>query len=247
MARAGILFLHVARCAEGYIINAARIARRFSRRQVEICAHCRRVSPATACNPFAPFTFQIFWMRPAKMRGSPFPASLAGRARSIPFSPELSSQQNRLAARDHQSVFVVGGQAAVPGFHGPAVAVSPDVAIACRDDRLDGQDESFGKNVACLRIGPVWHGWAFVNRAAHAVSAKFPDDAEAAAPHFPFHGAADFLCAIARASRRQCLAKRALRAAREFARPALALRWRNFHRKGGISVIAILLRREIEL
>jgi hypothetical protein len=33
MARAGIWFLHVARCAEGYIINAARIARRFSRRQ----------------------------------------------------------------------------------------------------------------------------------------------------------------------------------------------------------------------
>ena len=57
-------------------------------------------------------------------------------------------EKDGVALGDDDGVLVVGGEAAVGGADGPAVAVERDAAGAGGDDGLDGDDEAFGEQIA---------------------------------------------------------------------------------------------------
>src|SRR5580700_4083198 len=64
-------------------------------------------------------------------------------------------KQNRLTLGDDDGVFVVGGEAAVGGADGPAVAVERDAASGGGDDGLDGDHETFGEEIAGAGVGVI--------------------------------------------------------------------------------------------
>jgi hypothetical protein len=107
-------------------------------------------------------------------------------------------------------VLVVGGEAAVGGADGPAVAVEGDAACGSGDDGLDGDDEPFGEEMACVGVGIVGDAGLFVNGAADAVAAEFADDVKAAAADFALDGAADVFGAVAGAGGGESLAEGAV-------------------------------------
>ena len=80
---------------------------------------------------------------------------------------------SRIGSRfgDDDSVLVMGGEAAVDGADGPAVAVKGDAACGGGDDGLDSDDEAFGEEMAGIGIGIVGYAGLFVNGAANAVAA----------------------------------------------------------------------------
>ena len=134
-------------------------------------------------------------------------------------------------------MLVVSGEAAVGGADGPAVAVERDVAGAGGDDRLDGDDEAFGEEMAGVGIGVVGDSGLFVNGAANTVAAEFADDVEAAAADFALDGAADVFGAIAGAGGGEGLAEGAFGAVGQFAR--FFGGWRDLNGDGGVGVVAV--------
>jgi len=85
--------------------------------------------------------------------------------------PSRGSEQDGVALGDDDGVFVVGGEAAVGGADGPAVAVEGNAAGSSGDDGLDGDDQAFGEEMAGFGIGEVGDAGLFVNGAANAVAA----------------------------------------------------------------------------
>jgi hypothetical protein len=67
-------------------------------------------------------------------------------------------------------VLVVGGEAAISGADGPAVAAKGDATGGGGDDGLDGDDEAFGEEMAGCGIGIIGDTGFFVNGAAYAVA-----------------------------------------------------------------------------
>jgi len=154
-------------------------------------------------------------------------------------------QEDRFAARDDDSVLVMRGEAAVGCADGPAVAVERDAARTSGDDGLDSDDETFGEQVARERVGEIGDAGLFVNGTADTVATEFADDVEAAAPDFALDGAADVLRAVPGAGSGKRLAESALGAVREFT--GFFLHGRNLDGDGGVGVIAVFDRGEIEL
>src|SRR6202042_750776 len=100
---------------------------------------------------------------------------------------------------------------------------------------LDGDDETFGENVARHRIGIVRDAGLFVDGAADAVAAEFRNDAEAATADFALNGSSDILRAIPEPRGLQAMAKGFFGAARQFVRSGS--RRRDFDGDGGVGVV----------
>src|SRR5438874_10062754 len=91
------------------------------------------------------------------------------------FQTSRGSEQDGLAARNHEGVLVVRGKTAVDGSIGPAVLVKRDLAGARGNNRLNGDDQPFGQFVLCGKIRVIGHRRRFMDRAPYAMAAKFLD------------------------------------------------------------------------
>ena len=80
-------------------------------------------------------------------------------------------EQDRVALGDDDGVLVVGGEAAVGGADGPAVAVERDAACAGRDDGLDGDDKALSEEMAGAGVGVIGDAGLLVDGPANAVAA----------------------------------------------------------------------------
>jgi len=128
---------------------------------------------------------------------------------------------------------------------GPLVGVESDAVGAGGDDGLDGEDEACSEESAIEGIGKIWDRGLFMNGVADAMTAKFANDVETAATYFAFHGAANFADGIAGTRGRKRLAESALGTTRKVGGQRGG--GRGLNGDGGVGVVAVLLRSEIEL
>jgi hypothetical protein len=145
---------------------------------------------------------------------------------------------------DDYGVFVVSGEAAVGGADGPAVAVEGDAAGAGSNDGLDGDDETFGEEMAGGGVSIIGDAGGFVDGAAYAMATQFADDVETAAADFALDGATDIFGAVAGAGSGEGLSEGAFGAVGEFA--GFFLCGRDLDGYGGVGVVAVFYGGEIE-
>ena len=84
---------------------------------------------------------------------------------------DSSRQQNGIASRYHDCVFIVSGKAPICGAYCPAVREQRFTAVSCRNNGLDCENQAFRElrtTGAVVEIGDVG---MFMNRTTHTMAA----------------------------------------------------------------------------
>ena len=74
----------------------------------------------------------------------------------------LQSQNDRFALCDNNGMFELGGDGFVYGLQRPAVFFLDNMSFAGGEERLDGQDQTFGQNEAFIRFIEIVYGGRLV-------------------------------------------------------------------------------------
>ena len=82
-----------------------------------------------------------------------------------------SRQQNGIASRYHDCVFIVSGKAPICGAYRPAVREQSFTAISCRNDGFDCENQAFKKLRTTRAIVEIGNFRMFMDRTTHTMPA----------------------------------------------------------------------------